>query len=111
MCFLEFKIHMNHPPVLHVSCSQRMYLKASISEFYCFDIQFKWYKKRDGDEDERDLANGRHYRIESDGSSSSLTIEHVESQDEGQYICLAYLKRWRRIAHKAGITLRVIGGN
>lgn len=88
-----------------------MYLKASISEFYCFDIQFQWSKKRDGDEDERDLANGRHYRIESDGSSSSLTIEHVESQDEGHYICLANLKCWRRIADKSETALIVIGGN
>lgn len=111
MFFLEFKIHMNHPSVLKVSCSQRMYLKASISGFCCSDIQFQWCKKVDGDEEEMDLTNDRRYRIESDGSSSSLTIERVESQDEGHYICLANLKRWRRIADKSETTLVVIGGN
>lgn len=111
MCFLEFKIHMNQPPVLQVSCSQRMYLKASISGFCCSDIHFQWYKKVVGNEEERDLTNDSHYRIESDGSWSSLKIEHVESQDEGRYICLANLKRWRRIADKSETTLIVIGGN
>lgn len=102
---------MNHPPILQVSCSQRMYLKASISGFCCFDIQFRWYKKVDGDEEEMDLANDSHCRIESVGRSSSLTIEHVESEDEGRYICSANLKCWRRIAHKSETTLIVNGGN
>lgn len=106
----KFKIHMNHPPILHLSCNQRMLLKASLSGFSCFEIQFQWYKKVDGDEEETDLANDSHYQIESEGRSSSLTIEHVEGEDEGHYICSANLKRWRRIAHRAETTLNVIGG-
>lgn len=102
---------MNHPPVLQISCNQRMLLKASLSGFSCFEIQFQWYKKVDGDEEEMDLANNSHYQIESEGRSSSLKIEHVEGEDEGHYICSANLKRWRRIAHRAETTLNVIGGN
>jgi hypothetical protein len=96
---------------MQVSPKKDLILAADVPGFPFCKIEFRWsfIRKEDGHK-EIDCEDDSRFIIESEGSSSRLTIREVTVQDEADYVCTASLRCWSRIADKSKTTVIVKGG-